>query len=249
MVDLSRPWPLGLGSRHWWLVVVAVLAVVAGTTLIDRPISLWSQSWPEPIHAALAQITRYGEWKWIIVPSVGLFVLTAAVAVVVRWRLMRTILWQFAELYAFFVVGVGLPTLATSLLKRLIGRGRPDHLEESAQLVFHPNWDDWLHQSFPSGHATTAFALFTVIGFLAPRWFYPGLVVAVAIAASRLSLGVHYPSDVLAGAVAGVLGAYVARWAFAQRRWVFETRPDGSIVGRQMSALRRYLILKRRGNG
>jgi membrane-associated phospholipid phosphatase len=196
----------------------------------------------------LRQITDYGEPAWILVPAGGLFVLTAAVALVTRWRLMRTMLWQFCALYAFIFVGVGLPWLVTALLKRAIGRGRPELFETSGLLGLHPNWSEWTQQSFPSGHATTAFALAVVLGFLAPRWLWPALALAAAVGVSRVGLGVHYPSDVLAGAIVGGLGAYLVRWLFARRGWMFTTAPDGSIEGRAMSSLRRYLRLKRRGS-
>ena len=54
-------------------------------------------------------------------------------------------------------------------------------------------------------------------------------------------------SDVLAGAIVGLLGAYASRWWFAGRRWMFESAPNGQIRARPMSSLKRYLTLRRRG--
>lgn len=248
MVDLTTRWPLGLGEKRWWLTVTVMLAVLAVAVVFDHQISLWAQGWPEPVRGPLEQITRYGESDWILLPSGALFLLTALVALFVRWRLMRTMLWQFAALYGFFFAGVGLPSLIATIVKRVIGRGRPEHFDQYGTLSFGPNWLDWTFQSFPSGHATTAFALAAVIGFVSPRWFYPGLVFAAAIAVSRVSLGVHYTSDVVAGAIVGLVGAYLARLIFASRRWMFEPTLEGRIRTRSMSSLRRYLALKRRGS-
>jgi undecaprenyl-diphosphatase len=248
MVDLTRRWPLGLGEKRWWLALVAMLAMLALAVVFDRQLMLWALSWPESVRGALEQITRYGESDWILYPAGALYLLTAFVALVVRWKLMRTLLWQFAALYAFILLGVGLPSLVGTLAKRAIGRGRPDHFDQFGSLSFSPNWLDWTFQSFPSGHATTAFALAAVVGFVSPRWFYPGLVFAAAVAVSRVALGVHYTSDVVAGAILGVLGAYFVRLLFAQRRWMFEVTPAGAIGTRAMSSLRRYIALKRRGS-
>ena len=248
MVDLTRRWPLGLGEKRWWLALVVLLAILAVAVAFDRPISVWALSWPESLRGAFEQITRYGESDWILIPAAALFLLTAAVALFVRWKLMRTLLWQFAALYGFIFAGVGLPGLVGTLAKRVIGRGRPDHFDQFGLLSFSPNWLDWTFQSFPSGHATTAFALAAVVGFVSPRWFYPGLVFAAAIAVSRVALGVHYTSDVIAGAILGLLGAYLVRLIFASRRWMFEMTPAGTIRTRAMSSLRRYLALKRRGS-
>jgi membrane-associated phospholipid phosphatase len=83
--------------------------------------------------------------------------------------------------------------LYSTLLKRVSGRARPGEAAGSAN-------------SFPSGHATGAFAVATVLSgeFGEKRWV-PWLAYGTAglVAASRVSLGRHFPSDVLAGAVLG----------------------------------------------
>jgi membrane-associated phospholipid phosphatase len=246
MVDLTRRWPLGLGEKRWWLTVAAMLAVLAIAVIFDHPLTVWALNWPESVRVPLEQITRYGESDWILYPAGALYIVTALVALVTRWKLMRTLLWQFAALYAFIFSGVGLPSLAATLIKDAVGRGRPDRFDQYGTLSFQPNWLDWTFQSFPSGHATTAFALAAAIGFISPRWFYPGLAFAAVVGVSRVSLGVHYTSDVVAGAILGVLGAYLVRILFASRRWMFEAAPTGEVRARPISSLRRYLTLKRR---
>jgi undecaprenyl-diphosphatase len=66
--------------------------------------------------------------------------------------------------------------------------------------------------SFPSGHAATSFAAAVLLSFVAPRLAPAFLLLAVAIGFSRVYVGVHYPLDVLAGALlgAGVAGASLA---------------------------------------
>jgi undecaprenyl-diphosphatase len=61
--------------------------------------------------------------------------------------------------------------------------------------------------SFPSGHAATSFACATVLSAYAPRYRVPFFALATLIALSRIYNGMHYPTDVLAGAVLGVLTA------------------------------------------
>lgn len=247
MTDLSKPWPLGLGEKRWWIAFAGVVVALGVAFLVDRQVSLFVQGWPAGIRTVIDQFTPYGESAWILWPSGVLYLVTAAVALVVRWKLMRTMLWQFAALYAFIFTGVAAPSLFTTIVKRLIGRGRPMHYDDTGLFGLKFNVADWTYQSFPSGHSTTAFALAAVLGFLSPRWFYPVLLLAAMIGLSRLTLGVHYPSDVLAGAVVGLVGAYAVRLAFADRRWMFVRSADGRIHGRPLSSLKRYLTLKKRG--
>jgi undecaprenyl-diphosphatase len=104
------------------------------------------------------------------------------------------------------VVSAGIGIAVFLLLKRLAGRKRPCQIEPHC-------WANLLPPdrfSFPSGHTITAFAVATPIAL-----FYPSLLAgvffcAVSIAASRVLLGMHFLSDVLAGAVVGASLGYTA---------------------------------------
>ena len=96
-------------------------------------------------------------------------------------------------------------------VKKATGRKRPCTFEPHCWATLLPP-DQF---SFPSGHTITAFAV-----ALSLSSFYPDLAVgllfcAISIAASRILLGMHFLSDVVAGAAIGSVLAYTARLAFA----------------------------------
>ena len=63
--------------------------------------------------------------------------------------------------------------------------------------------------SFPSGHATFFFALAFAILFIDKKWFKYFLTGAIVVGIARVFVGVHYPLDILGGALVGWLGAYL----------------------------------------
>ena len=127
--------------------------------------------------------------------------------------------WRALLFAAIALLGTA---VSNGLLKHLIERARPDVLLEP------------LHSfSLPSGHSSAAFAFFLVLGILAGRglpgrsrlaWLLLACLPALAIAVSRLYLGVHWPSDLLAG---GLLASTwcAASLALMQRHQVLPALP------------------------
>jgi membrane-associated phospholipid phosphatase len=237
MIDLTSPFPFGLNRSNWRLYAAGLVVVLALMLLIDHPASVLATQQSQDVVNIANRITRWGESDWILIPSGLLLIITAIAALLVRRRLVKLALIEMIQIFALIFVGVGLPGLASTILKDVVGRSRPVVYDQVGILGFHPLSFNFGFESWPSGHTTTAFALAMVLGFLSPKWFGFGLLYAVAIAGSRLVLGAHYPTDVLSGCVLGVLGAYAVRNYFASRRWGFERRPDGHIAQRPVVAI------------
>jgi undecaprenyl-diphosphatase len=238
MIDLSKPWPPGLNRDTWLLFLLGFVVAVLLVSQVDIWASRGAIGWPDAWRAPFFAITDYGVSDWVLIPSLAIFVIAVFAGHFLR-GLPRLASYEVSMLAGYIFVGVGLPGLVTNLIKRVIGRGRPDMFDQFGAFSFHNVVNDWTFQSFPSGHATTAIGIAFTIGFLMPRLFIWLLAVGIFVAISRVPVGMHYPSDVLGGACLGLIGAYGVRYFFAGRGWMFKFRPDGRIVPRPLSAIRR----------
>lgn len=236
MFDISKPWPLGLNRRTWPIFLAAVVAIIAVLSTIDVAASRGAIGWPDEWRAPFFMITDYGLSDWVLIPSLAILILSALLRLPLK-ELWRRAMGEVALLSGFFFVGVGAPGLLTNIAKRLVGRGRPVEFENAGAFSFKPVINDWTYQSFPSGHSATAMALAFVIGFLWPRALMPFVVIAIVVGISRVPVGAHYPTDVFAGLVVGMLGTYLVRNIFASRGWLFEKRDDGRIYRKPLTAL------------
>ena len=93
-------------------------------------------------------------------------------------------------------------------LKNVVARVRPYNLKEGVSLLI-PALSSY---SFPSGHTLASFEGATSIFLRNKKFGIPALVLAVIIAFSRMYLYVHYPTDVLAGAVLGIAISFLAKF-------------------------------------
>jgi membrane-associated phospholipid phosphatase len=130
--------------------------------------------------------------------------------------------------YVFLAVLV--PVLFTEAAKWVVGRGRPFVGGKANPFNFAPFTGTEAYFSFPSAHSVTAFALAFAVGAVWPRARLAMFVYAVAIGATRLVLLAHHPSDVVAGAVVGLMGAIAVRHHFAARQLGFTVAENGRIV-------------------
>ena len=87
--------------------------------------------------------------------------------------------------------------------------------------------------SFPSGHSSLAFVTATALSIKYPKWYViaPSFLWASSVGYSRMNLGVHYPTDVLAGAILGVGSAYITNLA---NNWFWKKTENKKLIGLQV---------------
>lgn len=199
--------------------VAALALMVAGIVWWDQPVleavrAGAGQSW-----MGLAQfLSRYGDFPFLLVAGI------VALALCLRLRMT-----SWARVMTAMILAGILAGLASNLIKLGTGRVRP-RVEHTEHGWYGPRHEDrWVSlqhdfQGFPSSHAACAFGFFYPL-FLSRRVAgVAGLVVAAAIAWSRVQLNAHHISDVAAGAFLGVVAGWLVwRWMVARgglARWL-----------------------------
>jgi membrane-associated phospholipid phosphatase len=174
-------------------------------------------------------LTDFGKDAYVLLSLAGTLFAVALIAPRLQGTSRSRLLGFGTRLqYVFFAVLV--PVLAGGMIKWVVGRGRPFVGGKADAFNFVHFAGTEAYASFPSAHAITAFALAFAVAAVWPRARVVMIVYAVLIAISRLVLLAHHPSDVVAGALIGVVGAMVVRYWFAARRLGFAVRRDGKIV-------------------
>lgn len=120
--------------------------------------------------------------------------------------------WRTRGLLVLFSLAANL-LVCNAVLKPLVDRTRPYYVLEYTPLI--PPVGD---PSFPSGHTAASFAAATAIYAINKKWGIAAYLFAAIMGFSRLYLGVHFPTDVLFGAMVGMAVAKIVVHIFRKRR-------------------------------
>jgi undecaprenyl-diphosphatase len=165
----------------------------------ERLFRLINGDWHSPLFDMLFPVVT--DAKTYTLP----FVLAALVLIAVgRWRGLR-----FVILAAVSVLVAD--ALSQHLVKSLVERARPCNALEEVRLLVGCTTS----LSFPSNHAVNASVIATQVASSARLLLLPAAATAILVAYSRIYVGVHYPLDVLAGCVLGIVVARTLSWVVA----------------------------------
>lgn len=133
--------------------------------------------------------SRVARGGWTVLTHLGSTAVAIAAAVIPWFACC-----ELHEASRLAMLSLAISHVFVQILKRTAIRGRPSADGEILAIVREPD-----RFSFPSGHATAAMAIALSYGSLFPSLAGPLLVLALVVGFSRIRLGVHYPSDVVAG--------------------------------------------------
>jgi len=207
---------------------LAIVAVVGSMILLDGWALAHVHRLPVRLVEAFNRFTDFGLSGWFLWPIGLVLIALAALDSPALPRFSRGVLAAWAVRLGFVFTAIAVPGLFVTIVKRLIGRARPFVAGDDIWAYIPFGWRVE-YASLPSGHATTAFSALVAIGAIFPSaralmWIY-----AVLIALSRVVVAAHYPSDVVAGAIAGAGGALLVRNWFATRSLGFAVGRDGAV--------------------
>lgn len=211
----------GVGPAAFIAAAVTVAVIVASMFFLDAAASEWARHLPAWLTGPADEITNFGLSSRFLYPLGFILVVLAAMLRPSLPAMTAGTIVALAGRFGFVFVAIALPSLFDTTIKRMIGRARPYVGTHDNPFAYRPFIWRAEYASMPSGHATTAAAAAIAIGAIWPRlrgvmWLY-----ALIIMLTRVVINVHHPSDVLAGALVGVIGALLIRRWFAARGLVF----------------------------
>lgn len=239
---ISLPTQLAIGF------VFLVAITLWQMTLFDAAGTRFVQTLPPVLVEVFNTVTDFGKSGWFLIPLGGLVFIIALVNLPSLPRATRATLATIAMRASFVFLAIGAPGLFVAIVKRAIGRARPITGSFDPFAYTPPVWRSD-YASMPSGHTTTAFAAAFAIAVLWPRLAPFMCLYALAIAASRVVVLAHYPSDAVVGSFVGLAGAYLVREYFAARGLVFSVDPRGVITAKPGPSWRRIKAIARPRTG
>jgi undecaprenyl-diphosphatase len=194
---------------------------------LDRAVYDLIQGAEPHIFLFFGALTEIGDSKWTLVPT-GILALLLVLAGRYGFSGRRpAAMSNWLASASFFVFcSVALSGIVVNVIKVLVGRARPKLIDRTGltgvELTgFEPFTLDGALHSFPSGHTNTAFALALAVSLLVPRWRGGLLAMAGVVGFSRIAVGAHFLTDVIAGAALAVPTTVWLRRRFAENRLVF----------------------------
>lgn len=230
--------------RGFWAAIIAFLGLglaagAAATALFAVVATAVERGFTEQVDGVVLQwvaARRTPVWDFVMLEITTLgngLVVTVLVGVV------SLFLWLTHHRWSVYILVVGVigGMILNNVLKTLFGRPRPTIIEPV---------DHVLTLSFPSGHAMTAIIAYGAVAYLVGRleptaalrratWLTAAIVV-LAIGISRIYLGVHYPSDVFGGFVAGVAWLAFVAASVKAVHYFAPRRPETAEEERGMTA-------------
>lgn len=196
--------------RRWLLFVLLGIMLLAAAFYFDTAMQAYVLDQQTPaLKEFMSAVSRWGDWPGHTI--LGLLCVGIAYAAKSRRWMM---------IFAAMLLACALAGVTNRVVKIAAGRSRP-------AVTIDAGWKSFRfgsqHNAFPSGHTAASTAFFATLALARRRLGLPFLAIPAVVGFSRIYLNAHYLSDVVAGALIGLLGAVVT-WHFISMN-MLDTRP------------------------
>jgi len=185
---------------QWLLFFAGASILILASFYLDASVQAWMTGQQRPAARSFMEgVSRYGDWPEHV--ALGVILLTLA------WTRGRK---SWMRVFAAMILACALAGAAARVVNISTGRARPS--VETEEAWSGPRLSS-KHNAFPSGHTAASTAFFATLILAGWRIGTPLLAIPVLIAFSRMYVAAHYLSDVVAGALIGVVAAIcVVQW-------------------------------------
>ncbi|HEX6007830.1 MAG TPA: phosphatase PAP2 family protein [Burkholderiales bacterium] len=217
----------GFGGALAAFLTVGIMVAIAAVGIFAGIAEAVEEGFTQPFDESVLRWFESTRAPWLDRIMLELTTLGSGVVLILLVLITSVVLWQTQHKWSVFLLLLGTigGKLLNTALKLAYNRPRPTIVEAVT---------DAYSPSFPSGHAMSAMVVYSCVAYLVGRleparglrytvWIFAALLI-LAIGISRMYLGVHYPSDVLAGFAGGlawlgfVIAGMQALQHFARRR-------------------------------
>jgi len=176
------------------LCIVVLIAAAVSFMFIDLPLAVWLRANRSDLIKSIFEIiTFFGRSELYLIPTAAYFIIFRKS----RQKKAQKSLFMFSTVAVSGILG--------DIIKVIAGRFRPVLYFNRGLFGFDFFHIDSDYLSFPSGHSVTAMSIMVALGKLFPEFRYFFYVVGIVIASSRAVITAHYLSDVLVGALIGIM--------------------------------------------
>jgi membrane-associated phospholipid phosphatase len=195
--------------RSWYVLALGAAMLLLASFYLDAGAQAWMRGNQNTgMRSFMETVSRFGDWPGHV--ALGLMLMGIA-----SWRGNK----KWVRIFAVMIVACALAGVVTRVVKISAGRARPNVQSETKWQG--PRFDP-SHNAFPSGHTAASTAFFATLAFARRRVGLSLLAIPALVAFSRMYVGAHHLSDVVAASIIGALVAYLA----ARRLFPKHDRPD-----------------------
>jgi len=198
---------VGVTISRWYIAsVLTVFAIVICWLFLDKSIIIFLSADNRHYVNFVSLVTKFGDSKWYLVGALLSYIVFRKL----RPAVARDALFVFST--------TAFSGIVINIVKVLFGRARPELYQTEDLFGFF--WFKLGHgyASFPSGHATTAIAVWLAFALLFPKFRWLLIAIGILISMSRVILTQHYPSDVIFGGYIGAVSTLILHQLFYKER-------------------------------